>query len=72
MDSTIYLLNLESTGNSSCGSSVINYVGKNDKKRVSINFNRHNDVIVEQLLFEKFKAMECLNLDQIEDTNEIA
>ena len=72
MDSTLYLLNLESTGNSSCGSSLIDeIIGENTKKRVSINFDRHNNIIVQQLLYEKFKAMECINLDQIEDMDEL-
>ena len=66
MDSTLYLLNVYSTSNSSCGDSIIREV----QSKESFNFNKHNDVLVEKLLFAKFKAMECINLEQYEDIKE--
>ena len=71
MDSTLYLLNVNSTSNSICGDSVIsNILEREVKSKDLFNFNKHNDVLIEKLFFAKFKAMECINLEQYEDIKE--
>ena len=71
MDSTLYLLNVDSTSNSSCGDSIINSILEREIQAKDLfNFNKHDDVLVEKLLFAKFKAMECINLEQYEDIKE--
>ena len=62
MDSSLYLLGLNSTNNSSCGSSFLSE-GDNEKV-LYIKFTRHNNINIKKLLSEKFKAMECINLDE--------
>ena len=62
MDSSLYLLGLHSTDNSSCGSSSLSEV--DNDKMLSINFTRHSNINIQRLLIEKFKAMENINLDE--------
>jgi hypothetical protein len=62
MDSSLYLLGLNSTNNSSCGSS---FLSEDDNEKMSyINFTKHHNVNIQRLLSEKFKAMEYINLDE--------
>ena len=70
MDSSLYLLNVDSNSNSSCGNTFINILEREVQAEDLFNFNKHNDVLVEKLLFAKFKAMECINLEQYEDITE--
>ena len=62
MDSSLYLLGLNSTNNSSCGSSLLSVV--ENEKMLSMNYTKHNNITIQRFLFEKSKAMEHIHLDE--------